>query len=108
MTVEEITVDQLADDALVLDVREQDEWDAGHVPGAVHIPMSEVPDRVSEVPMVSGALPVICKAGGRSARVAAWLAGNGHSVVNVAGGTGAWAAAGKPMTSENGQDPRVL
>jgi len=92
-------------DATVLDVREDDEWVAGHAQGALHIPMGEVPQRLSELP--EGQLHVVCRAGGRSLRVAQWLQQNGYDVVNVDGGMGSWAEAGRPMVSETGQEPFV-
>lgn len=95
----EVTVTELADDALLLDVREDDEWAAGRAPGAVHIPMTQLPARLDDLPDADPLL-VICRSGGRSARVVAWLAGNGFDAVNVAGGTLAWAAAGKPLVAD--------
>lgn len=92
-------------DATLIDVREDDEWEAGHAAGAVHIPMGEVPQRLSELP--EGELFVVCRAGGRSLRVAQWLQQNGYDTVNVDGGMGAWADAGRPMVSESGQEPFV-
>ncbi|WAC65560.1 rhodanese-like domain-containing protein [Agrococcus sp. SL85] len=89
----EITPAEVADRPLV-DVREQHEWDAGHAVGAVHIPMGEVVARLGEVP--DGAA-IICRSGGRSAQVVAYLEQQGLDVVNVAGGTAAWAADGRPM-----------
>ena len=92
-------------DAQLLDVREDDEWEAGHVEGALHVPMSEVPQRLDELP--EGETYVVCRSGGRSARVVAWLAQNGYDAVNVDGGMGAWAEAGRPMVSETGEEPFV-
>lgn len=99
---------QLADDAIILDVRRQDEWDAGHAPTAVHIPIEELETRLSELPSIDGPIPVVCRGGGRSSRAAKWLNANGHSAVNVTGGMKAWHAAGKPMESAGGTDPEVL
>ena len=93
-------------DAQVLDVREDDEWEAGHIAGALHIPLAQVPQRLAELPQ--GQLHVVCRGGGRSQRAGEWLQGNGYDAVNVEGGMGAWAAAGRPMVSENGQDPAVV
>ena len=76
----------------LIDVRERDEYAAGHVPGAVNIPMSEIGNRLEELP--AEPFDVICQAGGRSARVAEALEARGHDVTNVDGGTGAWIAAG--------------
>jgi rhodanese-related sulfurtransferase len=77
----------------LIDVREQDEWDAGHAAGAHLLPMSAFTERISEVPADQQVL-VICQAGGRSARVTKALIDAGYDAVNVEGGTGAWAAAG--------------
>ncbi len=104
---ESTTPQQLTDDAVVLDVREQDEWDAGHAPGAVHIPLAELPTRLADLPSEEDTLPVVCRSGGRSGQAVAWLEQQGFDVANVEGGMRAWASAGKPMTADAG-DPRVL
>lgn len=98
--------DPLPEGLVVLDVREQDEWDAGHIAGAVHVPMSELPDRVGE--LSADRTLVVCKVGGRSAQVTGWLAQQGHDVVNLDGGMLDWEAAGRPMVSENGRPPQVV
>ena len=90
----------------VLDVREQDEWDHGHIEGALHIPLSELGERVDEVPTEQTL--VICKAGGRSAQATAFLAHQGRDVVNLDGGMLDWEGAQRPMVSENGQPPQVV
>jgi rhodanese-related sulfurtransferase len=95
------------DDAVVLDVREDDEWVAGHIEGATHIAMGEVPARLDDLPE-GDPLYVTCRSGGRSARVAAWLNQNGFDAVNVRGGMGEWQAAGRPMVSETGNPPYVV
>jgi rhodanese-related sulfurtransferase len=100
-------------DAILLDVREDDEWVAGHVDGAQHIRMGDLPARFDEVSSLAddaatGEVVVVCRSGNRSARVVAWLNQNGVDAVNLAGGMGAWAAAGKPMVSETGGDPVVV
>lgn len=77
----------------VIDVREPHEYEEGHVPGAVLIPLGEVPDRVAEVPD-GQTVYLVCAVGGRSGRAAELLAGQGKDVVNVAGGTKGWIAAG--------------
>lgn len=93
-------------DAVILDVREQDEWDAGHVENALHIPMGEIPVRLDEVPD-DDRLVVVCRSGGRSARVVAWLAQNGYDAANLEGGMGAWLAEGRPLVSSDGATPFV-
>jgi rhodanese-related sulfurtransferase len=86
---------------ILLDVREDDEWQRGHAPGAQHIPMSQVPSRLGEI-NADATLFVVCKVGGRSQRVAQYLAQNGYSPVNVAGGMLAWADAGRPVITDDG------
>ncbi|KFF59943.1 sulfurtransferase [Cryobacterium sp. MLB-32] len=94
----EITVTELAalDGAVVVDVRENDEYAAAHVAGVTHIPLGEVVARTGEIPEGSPVY-VICAAGGRSAQAAAYLATQGFDTVNVAGGTIAWQQAGLPV-----------
>lgn len=102
-----IGVDALPDDAYLIDVREDDEWAAGHAPTARHIALGEVPDRLAEVPAGEKVF-VVCKAGGRSAQATKFLIDTGHEATNVAGGMLAWEAAGRPMVAENGQPPSVV
>lgn len=83
-------------DAVLLDVREADEWAAGHAPDAVHIPLGELTERVGELPDADRLL-VVCHSGGRSARATAWLVQNGYDAVNVDGGMVDWARAGLPV-----------
>jgi rhodanese-related sulfurtransferase len=101
-----VEVQQLPVDGYLLDVRESDEWACGHAPEAVHLPMSELPARLDEVP-ADREVYVICKVGGRSAQVVGFLNGQGRESVNVAGGMLAWAAAGRPMISPSGAEPFV-
>ena len=86
---------------VLLDVREDDEWQRGHVPGAQHIPMGDVPTRIGEIDP-DAELYVICHAGGRSLRVATYLARNGYTPTNVDGGMLAWVAAGRPVVTDAG------
>jgi rhodanese-related sulfurtransferase len=88
----------LADDPTipVVDVREAHEYAAGHVPGAVLVPMSVLPVRVDEIPR-DRTVYVVCAVGGRSGQVVAWLAQQGYDAVNVAGGTQAWQLSGYPV-----------
>ena len=90
----------------VLDVREDVEWAAGHIEGAVHIPLSELPARLADVP--DAQTLVVCKVGGRSAQATMWLAQQGYEVVNLDGGMLDWEAAGRPMVSETGEPPAVV
>jgi rhodanese-related sulfurtransferase len=86
---------------ILLDVREDDEWQRGHAPGAQHIPMGQVPSRIGEIDP-DPKLFVVCQAGGRSQRVAQYLARNGYTPVNVSGGMLAWAGAGRPVVTDDG------
>ena len=82
---------------VLLDVREQDEWDAGHAPGAVHIPLGDLPVRYGELDAEAPIL-VICHSGGRSARATQWLNDAvGFEATNLDGGIVAWAGAGLPV-----------
>jgi rhodanese-related sulfurtransferase len=103
---ETVEVNEVPAGAEVLDVREDYEWNEGHAAGARHIPMSEIPLRLGELDPDEDTY-VICRTGGRSAQVAAFLVGQGYTAFNVAGGSGAWLEAGLPMESENGQEPTV-
>ncbi|WP_067173511.1 rhodanese-like domain-containing protein [Microtetraspora niveoalba] len=106
MTFPEIDVKSLPDEAYLLDVREPDEWRAGHAPDACHIPLGELQGRVGELPP-DRPIYVICRVGGRSAHAAAWLNHVGREAINVGGGMQSWAAAGLPMVSEGGGTPFV-
>ena len=105
-----IVVADLPGSAVLLDVRENDEWAAGHAPAAVHVPMGQVAERLDELSAVFPKRPVhvVCRSGGRSARVTAYLKEAGWDAVNVQGGMRAWAAAGRPMVADSSVAPRVL
>lgn len=91
---------------VLLDVREDDEWQRGHAAGAQHIPLGDVPARIDEIDR-DATLYVVCHAGGRSLRVAQYLARNGFEPVNVTGGMLAWVQAGRPVTTDDGRDGTV-
>ena len=99
----EVTIDELeqaiAQGAHVVDVREQDEFDAGHVPNAHLIPLNTVPDRMGEIPE-GETVWLICQGGVRSMTAANYLEAQGYNVVSVAGGTGSWIGAGKSVSFE--------
>lgn len=106
--VPQVQVGELADDAVILDVREQDEWDLGHAPGAFHIPLGDLPQRLTELPdHAAGRLAVTCRGGGRSSRAVAWLAQQGLDVASLDGGMIAWDAAGKQLVADGDAAPRV-
>lgn len=100
-----VSVPDVAADATVLDVREPEEWAGGHIDGAIHIPLAELPDRVGELP--DGPLVVTCRAGGRSAKATAFLRDRGRDATNLDGGMTAWAAAGRDYVRDDGGVPEV-
>jgi rhodanese-related sulfurtransferase len=93
--------------ATLLDVREYDEWMAGHVDGAVHVPMSELPARVGSLDR-TGRIVCICRSGNRSGQVTAWLVQQGFDAVNMTGGMRAWAADELPYVNFNGNPGTVI
>lgn len=93
-------------DAVLIDVREQHEWDRGHSPLARLLPMSAIDDRVGELPKDERLL-IVCHSGQRSARVAAALDAAGYDAVSVAGGMIAVDAAGGEVVAEDGRTPSV-
>lgn len=106
-----VTVDELPADALLLDVREPEEWRHGRIAGALHVPMNSVPNRLAHEPgeiTPERTVVVVCKMGGRSAHVAAWLNQNGYDAVNLEGGMLAWATSGRPMEADEGLAPAVV
>jgi hydroxyacylglutathione hydrolase len=100
--VPQMTVAELASAAgqTVIDVRGASEWNAGHLPGALHIPLGLLPDRLAEIP--DGPVVVHCQLGGRSAIAASVLRRLGRTTVtNLTGGYAAWHAAGLPVEQDD-------
>ena len=96
----DVSVDEaqrlVTEGALLLDVREDDEWDQVHAPTATHVPMTRLRAEVERLPH-DRLIACICHVGGRSAVVAGALRDAGYDAVNVAGGMDAWEAAGLPV-----------
>lgn len=86
--------------AVLLDVREDEEWNAGHAPNAVHVPLAEVEGSVAK--FAGQTVLAVCRGGGRSAMAAQVLAAGGLDVRNVAGGMTAWMARGLPVVADDG------
>ncbi|MDL9937617.1 rhodanese-like domain-containing protein [Gordonia sp. ABSL1-1] len=109
--IPEVSVTELPDDftavtdAVMLDVREDDEWANGHIRGAIHIPMGDIPVRYDEIDQDAD-LYVVCHASGRSMRVLQYLKQQlGYEGTCVEGGMLAWVQGGKPVEvgpAENG------
>lgn len=90
----------LDDGALLLDVRRDDEWRAGHAPDARHIPLDQLTVRAGEVPS-DRPVVAVCRSGARSGRATRLLRGAGLDVVNLAGGMQAWARAGGDVVRDD-------
>lgn len=99
--------DPLPEGVTVLDVREPVEWHHGRIEGAVHVPLTQVPGRLEELPRDQQLL-VVCKVGGRSAQATAFLREKGFEAINLAGGMLEWSAAGRPMVGDGDGDPLVV
>ncbi len=91
--------------ATVLDVRNPDEYETAHVPGAVLIPLGELGARQDEIPDANP-LYVICAVGGRSLAATKALVEAGYSALSVAGGTNGWIEQGRPAVSGSGPGAR--
>ena len=86
--------------AVLLDVREDAEWDAGHAPGALHISLSEVPDHVADLAK-DRIVVCVCRSGARSARAANYLLEQGFRAVNLEGGMISWHADGAEIVADD-------
>ena len=108
--IREVEVDgvpaELPEATTVLDVREDGEWTAGHIDGSLHIPLMQVPGRMTELPADAQVL-VVCKVGARSAQAAAYLQAQGVDAVNLTGGLVSWVRAGRALVSDGPGDPWV-
>jgi rhodanese-related sulfurtransferase len=111
--IPEIDVDTLESrsaETMVVDVREPEEYEQGHVPGAIHLPRAEMASRLDELPH-DRPLALICRSGVRSLRAAQFLRQVGfEQVMSVQGGTLAWRAAGKPLAfgEQSAGKPRII
>ena len=93
--------EEIAGGALVVDVREPAEWDAGHITGAVLIPLGDLGRRVDELPR-DRRIVIVCRTGSRSGYAADALHGAGYDVANLRGGLFAWTAGSLPLEPEGG------
>ncbi|CAO5172726.1 Rhodanese-related sulfurtransferase [Frankia sp. AiPs1] len=108
VSVDDLPADLSADGApLLVDVREPDEWSAGHIADALHIPMGDLVARLDEVPRGQD-IVVVCRSGRRSAAVTNYLVQGGWQARNLTDGMIAWQAHGRPMVAEGDTNPTVL
>jgi rhodanese-related sulfurtransferase len=111
VSVPEVDADEAvaleASGALLLDVRQPDEWEAGHAPGARFVPLGELPGAVDDLPR-DRRIVAVCRSGARSARATEFLRNAGLDVVNLAGGMRAWAASGFTVETDDGNDGVVI
>jgi len=105
--IEVLAVGAVLDDgAVLLDVREPEEWEAGHAPGARHVPLAQVPEQMGQWDL-SHPIVVVCRSGSRSALATEWLATAGFEAANLVGGMQAWARVGRPVETDDGRPGRV-
>jgi rhodanese-related sulfurtransferase len=93
--------------ALLIDVREPSEWEAGHASGAISLPMSELGTRLNEIP-ADQQVYFICRTGSRSGYLSDALNQRNYHAVNVIGGSLEWVAEGLPFTTDDGSEPTVI
>jgi rhodanese-related sulfurtransferase len=105
MAVREVSASEafemLEGNVILLDVREESEWAAGHAPMASLIPLSELPDHLDELPR-DQLIICACRSGGRSLRAATFLQESGFDAVNLTGGMMSWFAEDLPFESDDG------
>jgi rhodanese-related sulfurtransferase len=89
------------DEVQVLDVRDDDEWTAGHIDGARHVPMDEVQDRLGDL-STGSRIVTVCRSGQRSGKVAEDLRSRGYDAENLEGGLHAWHEAGLTLVAADG------
>jgi rhodanese-related sulfurtransferase len=87
------------DGALLLDVREDNEWESGRAPNATHVALNEVPDHVDEFAK-DRTIVCVCRSGARSGRATTFLVEQGLDAVNLEGGMLAWSAEGEPLVGD--------
>jgi len=106
--VEPLAVEDLVNGgAVVIDVRELDEWSAGHAPQARFIPMGQVEARLDEVPR-EGTAVIVCRSGARSHTVTQFLKSHGVNAVNMSGGMRAWEKVGLPVVTDAGDTGVII
>ncbi len=100
------TLAERGEDLQIVDVRYPNEWDAGRIDGAIHISLDDLDDRLEEIDR-SRRVVIVCRSGNRSASAAELLTAEGFRAESLVGGMEAWAAAGLPFTTPDGQPGTV-
>ncbi|WP_299299231.1 rhodanese-like domain-containing protein [uncultured Brachybacterium sp.] len=108
MNFENVAPNAVPEGVHLIDVREQNEWDAGHAATAQHLPASTLMEHLDELPETDDPLYIVCRSGGRSFQVAQWLNANGFEAINVAGGMDMWFESGLPIVSDGEGEAYVL
>jgi rhodanese-related sulfurtransferase len=93
--------------SVLLDVRNTDEWEAGHAPGAIWVPLGELESARFKLP-INRRIICVCRSGQRSARATAELIQMGFDAANMKGGMKAWAAEGLPVVRDDGEPGTVI
>ena len=106
--METVAPNAVPEGAHLIDVREQNEWDAGHAPSAQHLPASSLLENLEKLPEDDEPLYIVCRSGGRSFQVAQWLNGNGFEAINVGGGMDIWFESGLPIESDGEGEAYIL
>ena len=94
-------------DVTFLDVREPFEWDAGHVEGALHVPLSQIPFSLDQLPS-DGPIITVCTVGARSDMAAQFLQQNGFDASNMDGGLATWVERDLPLVADGGSPGRLV
>jgi rhodanese-related sulfurtransferase len=97
----------ISEGALLLDVREDGEWQAGHAPQARHVSLGRLLQALPSLP-TDRRIVVVCRSGNRSRTAAKFLGQSGREAVNLTGGMRAWQAAGLPLVGRGGRPGTVI
>ncbi len=101
------SLDLLRDGAILVDVREQNEWDAGHAAEAIHVPLAAIAAQ-AEALRSHDRIVVICRSGRRSATVVDQLRSLGIEAINLSGGLLAWQESGQGVVRDDGASGEVI
>jgi rhodanese-related sulfurtransferase len=104
--IDPVTLDDRRGEMTVLDVRDLHEWQAGHIDGAVHVPLSALAGRVGSIDR-GRPVAVICRSGNRSRAAVRFLTSNGLDARNVSGGMVAWSRHRLPIVTDRGRPGTV-